>query len=546
MKSENLLFGGLWFGNVKPAMGTFLKPFINTLDGMLKNGVEVDCGHCDRKINVKVLLLCGTCDLPAKCIVLNMNQFKGKHSCIKCSQEGKIVTRVFPFIKENPFGPLRNHEQVKTSAYDAVNSGETVLGIKGPSWFSYIQPDIVGGTAIDYMHCVLLGNVKKMLTLWFSPTYSSETFSIAKKKQEADERLLNIKPPNFVSRVPRSLSDHSSYWKANECRAWLLFYSVPVLYGLMDDSLYQHYLLLVEAIYLLSQESISPSVLSRSKELLTYFVCLYQEFYGERHMSANIHQLLHLSDVVKELGPLWVYSCFSFEDMNGQLVKLFHGTQHPQIQISSAISTLLHLPEIGQNLDKTTAVGQFYSDMCRKGPQNSYKDITNGIGVVGRRVVRVLSNEHRMLLNDVIGVQPREVLTFNRMFKDGTMYHSLQYLAVEQRNSYTVLFSEDKYGHIEKFLEVFTDCEANCNTMNCLCPPQYFAVVKELQCNVDVCLQNGVNDQIMENIVPVKSKFVQYKIVPVENINALCVYVKLNDDKDTAFISISPNSIEKD
>ena len=62
------------------------------------------------------MLLCGTCDLPAKCMVLNMIQFNGKHGCPKCKQEGEVVktgqghTRVFPFdelINE----PKRNHQE---------------------------------------------------------------------------------------------------------------------------------------------------------------------------------------------------------------------------------------------------------------------------------------------------------------------------------------------------------------------------------------------------------------------------------------------------
>lgn len=129
--------------------------------------------------------------------------------------------------------------------------------------------------------------------------------------------------------------------------------------------------------------------------LLTYFVCLYETLYGERHMSANLHQLLHLPDVVQDLGPLWVYSCFSFEGMNGELVKLFHGTQHPQIQISSAISTLLHLPEIGQTLNQESVIGMFYSSLCKKGGKtvSNCKYISEGIGIVGNCIRHILSDE---------------------------------------------------------------------------------------------------------------------------------------------------------
>ncbi len=34
-----------------------------------------------------------------------------------------------------------------------------------------------------------------------------------------------------------------------------------------------------------------------------------------------------ISEVVEDHGPLWAHSCFPFENANGTLLKLFHGTQ---------------------------------------------------------------------------------------------------------------------------------------------------------------------------------------------------------------------------
>jgi len=54
---------------------------------------------------------------------------------------------------------------------------------------------------------------------------------------------------------------------------------------------------------------------------------------GERHMTINIHNLLHLPHAVKNLGPLWAHSCFPFENANGELLKLFHGSQAVEKQV---------------------------------------------------------------------------------------------------------------------------------------------------------------------------------------------------------------------
>ena len=55
---------------------------------------------------------------------------------------------------------------------------------------------------------------------------------------------------------------------------------------------------------------------------------------GDRYMTACVHGLLHLPDDVHNLGPLWNISCFAFESANGELMKLFHGSQGVEKQVS--------------------------------------------------------------------------------------------------------------------------------------------------------------------------------------------------------------------
>ena len=54
---------------------------------------------------------------------------------------------------------------------------------------------------------------------------------------------------------------------------------------------------------------------------------LYYIYIGEKRTTMNVHLLSHLVDCVKRWGPLWAYSCFVYETMNGHLKKLFHGTK---------------------------------------------------------------------------------------------------------------------------------------------------------------------------------------------------------------------------
>ena len=53
----------------------------------------------------------------------------------------------------------------------------------------------------------------------------------------------------------------------------------------------------------------------------------------------NLHQLKHLPFHVKNWGPVWAYSCFGFESVNGAVKKLFHGTRDMSEQVSLCMYT---------------------------------------------------------------------------------------------------------------------------------------------------------------------------------------------------------------
>ena len=103
--------------------------------------------------------------------------------------------------------------------------------------------------------------------------------------------LLKIKPPSNITRAPRSFHERAQ-WKASEWRNWLLFYSLFVLYGVLPQVYYNHFLLLVESIYILLSESISHADLGRAENLLHVFVSDFSAIYAvdyKYYLTYNIH-----------------------------------------------------------------------------------------------------------------------------------------------------------------------------------------------------------------------------------------------------------------
>ena len=70
-------------------------------------------------------------------------------------------------------------------------------------------------------------------------------------------------------------------------------------------------------------------------QLLINPVC---QFTGAGSCGLNVHNAgAHLVDYVKGWGPLWAWSTFGFEDMNGTLMDFCHGTGNVCRQVNEVL-----------------------------------------------------------------------------------------------------------------------------------------------------------------------------------------------------------------
>lgn len=154
-------------------------------------------------------------------------------------------------------------------------------------------------------------------------------------------------------------------------RVWLLYFALLVLVGILPVPYLQHFAMLVAAIHVYTCNSIKCEDLVYAEQLMETFCRSYEELYGMQwntdHIMANatychsflgsltytlctlyscvllyvgvkrctmnIHLLRHLGGCVRSWGPLWAYSTFPFENVNGHLKALFHGTKDMSKQV---------------------------------------------------------------------------------------------------------------------------------------------------------------------------------------------------------------------
>ena len=128
---------------------------------------------------LRCILLFGTFDAPAKCLVQEFCQFNAFFGCPYCLNPGQTTksserghTHTYPFNENNlatGYGEIRTHEQTLKFAAEATQKTaeegiqKSVKGVKGFSWLMFIPKfDIIRGVAIDYLHGSLLGVVKML------------------------------------------------------------------------------------------------------------------------------------------------------------------------------------------------------------------------------------------------------------------------------------------------------------------------------------------------------------------------------------------------
>lgn len=231
----------------------------------------------------------------------------------------------------------------------------------------------------------------------------------------------------------------------------------------MSAVYYDHLTILVEAISLLNGSSISHSDILKADELLCKFVKDFENLYGLRHMSFNIHLLRHLGAVVRNLGPLWVTSCFGFEDLNGKLADLAFGKKDAALQIGVKMKLFTNLHIIIDNM--SAGLAKDYCEFLTKKLKRFHiiERISSNTFVVGYydKVVKY-QPEISEMLHPLYG-HDMNIVTFPKLYKARLLYVASSYTRSSLVSSYVKFISGDgvSSGEILTFVKVSVPSEHN-------------------------------------------------------------------------------------
>ncbi|XP_071581912.1 uncharacterized protein [Temnothorax nylanderi] len=325
IKNKNPFVVGIFTGTGKPKpLDLFLQEFLIELNVLSTNGFLYNGQQIKIKVNAFI------CDAPARAYLKCCASHNGKHGCEKCFTEGISVSHRMIF--KDIFATRRTDQ----SFYDQVDEDHH----KGISPLIRYNINVVSQFPLDPMHHLGLGVMRTLLSRWVftgKPPYKLSFHSIEKFSKQM--LLLRSFIPNDFARKTRSLTELSR-WKATEYRLFLLYVGPVVLKDVLENAVYEHFMLLHCAVFILSNSESVKHYIDYAEELLKNFVLHAEHIYGNYILVYNFHNLIHICDDVRKFGVLWDYSSFPFENFLGKLKKLIRGPSNPHQQICLRINEL--------------------------------------------------------------------------------------------------------------------------------------------------------------------------------------------------------------
>ncbi|XP_050034498.1 uncharacterized protein [Dermacentor andersoni] len=521
LRFKHPVLAGLWFGKSHPNMQLFLDKFVQEVNSTK----PVTWTYQNRVHTSRPFVLCCSVDAPARAAVLNMVPFNGYFGCPWCLIRGEHVEGSMRYVTDEPV-EARTSDLVRRDMKMALDYKDVINGVKGPSALMNLKGlDLVNGQSVEYMHCVLQGVSKQLTEAILTSTNSNQRFYVGAPSVAAriESRLLAIKPPHCVTRLPRPLKDRG-HWKASEWRQWILFYALPCLDGILHPEYWKHLSRLSEGIHILLQEELGARDIDRAEALLSNFVCRCKTLYGTAFMTFNVHALQHLANCARSLGPLWAHSAFVFEGGNGSIVRLVSAANGLPRQITERVIMAQKLNQLIESPLLSIQERELCNEFIGYPPIKKALHVCN-LTLLGKGKVTALSANEQDKLHHSCGISITRAVEYERFIMKKQVFHSTAYQRATKSDTRFIRTNTGCYKCIEK---IFFVKEADICAL--FCRPLIIADATAVPPHIKECFLSP--DRNLDLLLP-------------EEVADTCMYINFTNEGKT-FICDLPNKIERD
>ena len=331
-KRENIILVGIIPGPSEPSMNinTYLNPLIDDLK-QLWLGVNIRINGQSKTI--RAALSCLTCDVPAARKVGGFVGHRGKRGCSRCFK--LFPTQTFgdnpdySGFDKSDWEP-RSHalhvwyaqKQEAAKTETERKAVEAMYGARYTSLYQLPYYNAISSCIIDPMHCLFLGIAKHFFKVWVSNNILSE-----KEFHTIQNRVDSFKTPPDIGRIPYKINSKFSGLKADQWKNWTLYFSLYSLKGILPPRDYDCWLMFVKVCTKICRRSVNLKDLDSIDEGIQDFCTLFEGLYGKHSLTPNMHLAGHITDCIRDHGPVFAFWLYAFERMNGVLGS-FHTSNH--------------------------------------------------------------------------------------------------------------------------------------------------------------------------------------------------------------------------
>ena len=399
-------------------------------------------------VQIKIHAILCSVDSVARPMIQNHKQFNGKYGCSYCLHKGVQVkikrgtSRMYPYCSELIARTKAMHFQHIEQTF---HEKRAVMGVKGPSIVSLLKNiDIADSFPPDYLHSCLEGVCKLFINAWFDSKNSNEIWYLGAKSKDFDEKLLAIRPPCELTRVPQSIIKNK--YKASEWKNMTIYYSLPLLKEFMLPQYYKHWFLLVYSMNKFLNNKITPEDYKLATEAMDLFVKNIENLYGKKFMKYNTHLLQHMQCFIKNYGAMWAWSTFIFEDYNRILKMCFHGTQYIPEQICKMYHRLKYVrnrSEIFDNENSSEVARKAYTKMMNQCKVKKCIQYNDDLKIFGKPQKTTLSLTTKILIENLINEDIKDTAEiYHRFIYKNILFHSSAYKRLKKRNNSYIITSD--------------------------------------------------------------------------------------------------------